>query len=170
MTAPSQLYKFVYIDNLINRSVEIQLNRNRETMTRISYPIDREKDMYFFLYISYEIKNSDIIICFLISSNSKLFLQKSLSTLSSWYSKYSELTYRINYSHQLDLSISLPRSDVCFVHFRLFGKTITNILIKWYGVLFFSKLKYQRFEIVVLQWTKLRMLRKRNCYFIDDKY
>lgn len=49
MTAPSQLYKFVYIDNLINRSVEIQLNGNRETMTRISYPIGREKDMYFFL-------------------------------------------------------------------------------------------------------------------------
>lgn len=48
-TAPSQLYKFVCIANLINRSVEIQLNRNRETMTRISYPIGREKDMYFFL-------------------------------------------------------------------------------------------------------------------------
>lgn len=141
MTAPSQLYKFVCIANLINRSVEIQLNRNRETMTRISYPIGREK-RYVLLFgtlyylFTYEIKNSDIIICFLISSNSKLFLQKSLSTLSSWYSKYSELTYRINYSHQLDLSISLPRPDVCFVHFRLFGKTITNILIKWYGVLF----------------------------------
>lgn len=87
---------------------------------------------------TYEIKNSDFIICFLINSNSKLFLQKSLSTLSSWYSKYSELTYRINYSHHLDLSISLPRPDVCFVHFRLFGKTITNILFKWYGVLFFQ--------------------------------
>lgn len=144
MTAPSQLYKFVCIDNLINRSVEIQLNRNRETMTRISYPSGRENDNYALLFgtlyylFSYEIKNSDIIICFLISSNSKFFLQKSLSTLSSWYSKYSELTYRINYSHHLDLSISLPRPDVCLVHFRLLGKTITNILFKWYGVLFFQ--------------------------------